>query len=649
VALLPVMLAFLGFTQFCFAGIAKLAVRHAAQLAARAAVVVIEESKDVPGTPDDIYDKERAGMIEVSRPSPPKGSSGSVNQAQNQVGGVTSSGSSGASATQNMVDIFGSADRSESRIKQIRTAAYIPLLAISPSVVDDGVQLVESLGSGELFPEMKVKNAIGKAGLERIAGALLYNLGAVAVTFPAAANSGELSDGLFGEEDHLDEMVTTRVTYLFRCQVPLASLLMCASGWSMMFGDAWVDPVTMNSIMRLVGNPPTNASDLPKWADGWKQQKAVHDRQQRRVDAYKGHEKEFKEVEWPFMLDVLLALPGSRYLVLTADAQLPLQAAHYYPRASDDDMNKMWDEQEKKAKQSGSSMPDLKGALQPIADAASSAAKAIDQQVQKIQNTIDQIETEIDKGVGAARAKVNEVKAQTKQLVDTAKTAYNDAKQQVDDKLKTAQQTFDGAKKDAQAVVDGVKDQANQIKNDAQAQLDDAKQELKDAKRQGQAAVADAQRKLDAAQQGVKDAKSQADKLVAGAQKTASEKIAQAQGTLDQVKQDGQAVLDGAQQTLADAQTSAKDLNKQAQQTFSDAKQGLNSLSQSSRQQGASALNGLQQGASQAGSKISNGVQQGVQNAGKQVSDSITNIGSQMGKGAGSIPGGPGTMSADDF
>ena len=32
IALLPIMLAFLGFTQFCFAAIAKLSVRHAAEL-----------------------------------------------------------------------------------------------------------------------------------------------------------------------------------------------------------------------------------------------------------------------------------------------------------------------------------------------------------------------------------------------------------------------------------------------------------------------------------------------------------------------------------------------------------------------------------------------------------------------------------------
>ena len=645
-ALLPVMLAFLGFTQFCFAGIAKLTVRHAAQLAARAAVVVIEESKDVPGAPADIYSEEKAGLLETTRPQPQqKGSAASVNQAQNQVGNLSGSGNSGASAQQNMVDIFGSAERSDSRIKQIRTAAYIPLLAISPSLIDEGVQLGQSLGSGELFPKLNVRNAIGKSGLDRITGALLYNLGAVAVTFPDKANGSELTGGLFGSEGKLDELVTTRVSYLFRCQVPLASLLMCTSGWALMFGDAWIDPVSINSIANTVGNPPKNAEDLPQWADEWKRQKAIHDRQQRRVDAFKGHEKEFREVEWPFMLDVLLAMPGSRYLVLTADAQLPLQGARYYPRADSDDQKKMWDEQDKNRQQNGGSTPDLRGSLQPVADAVGGAVRKLDDAVSQVQAKIDEIESAIEKGVGAAKAKVSEVKTMTQDMVDDAKAAFDDVKAQVDDKVKVAKDTFDSAKKQAQTTLDAVKTQANQIKEGAQDKLDDAKAELRAAKKQGQAALAEAQRKVDEAQRGVDEAKSRTEGMVADAQQTANQKIAQAQQQLDQVESEGQAMLDDAKANLSDAQQSAKDLNKEANQALADAKRGAGALGKDLQRQAGQALSGVQSGVSQAGSALGDNLQKGVQNASKSVGDALKDTTKSMP----GTPGAPGSMSLDQF
>ncbi|HEX4354306.1 MAG TPA: hypothetical protein VHZ95_15360, partial [Polyangiales bacterium] len=174
IALVPVMLAFLGFTQFCFAGIAKLTVRHAAALVARAAVVVLEESEDVAGAPDNIYSGFKAGGLEVARPSASQAGSGpSVQQSQNQVSNVTSAGSADKSASQNMQDLLGSLDRTSSRIKQIRTAAYVPLLAISPSLIQDGVQLIDDIASGQIFAKTTVKDAIGPAGLDRVAGALL--------------------------------------------------------------------------------------------------------------------------------------------------------------------------------------------------------------------------------------------------------------------------------------------------------------------------------------------------------------------------------------------------------------------------------------------------------------------------------------------
>jgi hypothetical protein len=242
--------------------------------------------------------------------------------------------------------------------------------------------------------------------------------------------------------------VTARVTYLFRCQVPLASLLMCSAGWSMMMGDAWFDPVAIQSIARMAGNPPKRPEDLPAWTAQWKQQKALHDLQQRRVDAYKGHEADFAEVEWPFMLDVLLALPGARYMVLTGEAQLPLQAARYYPRVDQDDMNKMWDAQEQNASSGGGgSGNSVEDALQPVASAVDSAANAIDQGVDAVngaKNQVNSAQNQLQQGKQAlsdlkkAAKNAGNLSNLGKQAASSAAKDVTDAASNVENALKNA-------------------------------------------------------------------------------------------------------------------------------------------------------------------------------------------------------------------
>ena len=381
IALLPVMLAFLGFTQFCFAGIAKLMVRHSAAMASRAAVVVLEESGELPGVKKDIYSGFIAGGLEIDRPDPKQKGSANVASSQAQVGQVTSGPNNGSKSKGRTMDVMGAADRSSTRIKQIRTAAYFPLLTVSPNLFDQG-----------LSPDA-VDKAIGGAGDIRALGALMYNMGAVAVTFPKDLKSKELTDGKFPA----NSLVTTRVTYLFRCQVPLAAALMCDSGWALLFGDAWFDPFAMSSIVRMVGKPPTRPEDVPAWTATWKNEKSVHDLRQKRVEAYLGHEKDFEQVEWPFMLDLLLAMPGARYMVLTAEAQLPLQSARYYPRMptdadGDKKMEEMWkrqDEERKKQMQ----MPDVRETTRPAGQQVASAMQGFDNGVTQLQKGIDEIKS----------------------------------------------------------------------------------------------------------------------------------------------------------------------------------------------------------------------------------------------------------------
>ena len=233
---------------------------------------------------------------------------------------------------------------------------------------------------------MRVQSAIGRSDPTRIVGAFLYNLGAVAVTFPESAGSQKPSSGMFQP----NELITARVTYLFRCQVPLASLLMCSSGWSLLFGDAWLDPHVLGMVARTASAPPKRAEDLPQWSEDWKRTQAFRDRNQRRVETFKGHAEDFKEVEWPFMLDALLALPGARYMVLSAEAQLPMQGANYYPRIDKDgkDMQRLWDLQAKR-QSSSAALPDLRAGLGGVKSSVDGVVSSVGSAVQSVQGQVD--------------------------------------------------------------------------------------------------------------------------------------------------------------------------------------------------------------------------------------------------------------------
>jgi predicted nucleic acid-binding Zn-ribbon protein len=627
IALLPVMLAFLGFTQFCFAGIAKLAVRHSAALVTRAAVVVLEEAEGIPGVPDNIYEGFKAGGLEISRPETAQNGAAGVNNAQTQVSQVTSATdnkSSNKSQGRGM-DVLGSVDRSTSRIKQIRTAAYVPLLFVSPSLIDDGIQLVDNISSGQLFQKLKVRTALGEAGGERVLGALLYNMGAVAVTFPKEPGSKELTDGMFEP----NELITARVTYLFRCQVPLASLLLCASGWSLLFGDAWFDPVAIRSIVRMVGDPPTKAEDLPKWTARWKQEKSVHDRQQQRVEAFKGHEKEFQEVEWPFMLDVLLAMPGARYMVLSAEAQLPLQSAKYYPRANADDMKTMWDAQDEK-KKNQTQMPDVREGLRSVKDLVSNAANKIDKQVDDIKDTVNDLKQQVNEGVATATATYDKVKTQANELVSGAQKKYDEAKSAVDGKLRQANAAFNSAKAAAQQTLQGVKDEAAGLVKDAKKELDAANAALRSAKKQGGAALQAAQQRVTDAQGQLAQAQRDATSMVQGAEDQAKQQIGAAQRQLDDVQRQGKELLGAAQEGLDRAKHEASTALNEATDAYKGAVEQGKGLVQDTKGEAARALRNVKGAASQAASSVGNATSKAASSAAKSVTDTTTDLGDQL-------------------
>jgi len=323
IALLPVMILFLGMAQFSMAAVAKLLVRHSAVVGARAAVVVLEESVDVPGAPEEVYDGAPAGDLQLddSGGDPAETQSEAIQQAGNQVNNTTAL----QDQIQGLMEIV---DRGHSRIAQIRTASYFPLLAISPDLLSDGFSLL--FGSDALSSERQtVRGAIGDTGISRIVGAFLYNLGAVAVTFPTAPGSDETREQPYG---HGDE-VTVRVTYMMRCNVPIASLLLCDSGLALLAGTAFIDPGLWWELRNLPPTEEIRAQNLPAHIADVQDALDRYERRQERIDGFNEHSDELDQAESTIVQTLLLLRPGARYMLIQAEATLPVQSARYYPRA----------------------------------------------------------------------------------------------------------------------------------------------------------------------------------------------------------------------------------------------------------------------------------------------------------------------------
>jgi len=198
VVFMPVFTLWLGMTQIGLIFAADVAVQHAADAAARSAIVVL---------PDD---PARYGGPEES----PK----------NQIN-WSDDGEEGRSDPSGLAGILGASfanilpSKGDARLNVIRTAAYKPLIAMSPTPS----QVIDSRGSDS------VRDAIGAAHW-RFAMGLAYNLTAVAVTFPTAPGAeGAQIDGTqtFAYSRGSGMQVTARVTYLFNCSVPFAAQIMC--------------------------------------------------------------------------------------------------------------------------------------------------------------------------------------------------------------------------------------------------------------------------------------------------------------------------------------------------------------------------------------------------------------------------------------
>jgi len=179
----PIMLMFfLCLIQLGLIYTANLSVEHAATRAARAAVVVLPDDPErYDGDPIHRIDPEPA------EPSSAPGSLGTILEV-----------------------ITALAHNSDDRMDVIRRAAWIPLIPISPS-------------TNALTREFTVRNSLD-SGAAKVAASALYASASTAVTFYAEPESTEM---IWDFEPRQE--ITTRVTHLYYCSVPLARMVICRS------------------------------------------------------------------------------------------------------------------------------------------------------------------------------------------------------------------------------------------------------------------------------------------------------------------------------------------------------------------------------------------------------------------------------------
>ncbi len=272
IAFPPMLLMFLAMLQLALMYSARLAVRHAAYRAARAAIVVIPDDPDRHGgEPAYKIDYDSAGGGEESSFELSTGSG---------------------------------------RLKAIRTAGSFPLLGFAPPLArvtgETSLGDAYSLGAADLF------------------GGAAYTLGATAVTFPE-----EPGGMAFRESFDMREMVTTRLTYLFTCTIPIVTrrpFNMCYGPMDMLAGAP--DVLLEGAVGELLSD------DVDPWVElGFD---TYRDWLRGREEMANGLE-ELRFSGNPALL-VPFVLRGQRFLILRAEASLPLQGAEYGPKSGRDSL-----------------------------------------------------------------------------------------------------------------------------------------------------------------------------------------------------------------------------------------------------------------------------------------------------------------------
>jgi len=279
ISFLPVFTMFLCMTQLALMYAARLTVAHSANTAARAAVVVI---------PDD----------------PQRYGGDPINQIRYMGAGLSHTSIQGVGSVLAYWGIIPSAPDStdgngSARLRAIRSAASMPLVAMSPSL-------------DQMSEDKTVLRAVGGNPWGRLGtGIVLYNRAAVAVTFPASPRGNGPPKLNFSN----GENVTTRVTYLFHCGVPIVSRWMCHDYVELAMS---VPSVGLEQIVRRIAG-----DDLDRFYELLDRYRDIRGR-----DDLRDGMEELGFAEAPYLMWPLLE-SDSRFMILRAEATMPLQSASY--------------------------------------------------------------------------------------------------------------------------------------------------------------------------------------------------------------------------------------------------------------------------------------------------------------------------------
>jgi hypothetical protein len=119
---------------------------------------------------------------------------------------------------------------------------------------------------------------------------------------------------------------------MMRCNVPIASLLLCDSGLALLAGTAFLDPGLWWEMRHLRDTEAVREQNLPDFIARVESTLERYERRQDRIDGFNDVE-ELDQAESTIIQTLLLLRPGARYMLIQAEATLPVQSARYYPRA----------------------------------------------------------------------------------------------------------------------------------------------------------------------------------------------------------------------------------------------------------------------------------------------------------------------------
>ncbi|MFK7989566.1 MAG: TadE/TadG family type IV pilus assembly protein [Sandaracinaceae bacterium] len=283
ISFLPLFFLFTGMVQMALMYGADLVVQHSASQAARAASVVLDDDPER-------YDGQQRRSVQDS-------SGGEATSAQRVATFIA-----GSVPGMGAGSVPGGA-----RMGAIRSAASVPLMAVSPSLTQLMGGARESIGV-----------ALGDARERGAVAAGQYNRSAMGVTFPTSPGASSFRDTFPAGQN---VQVTTRVTYLFNCGVPLANRLMCETYASLQLG-----PVAglAEGVIADLSSGRINYDDAMARLERIDVTRRRHDRDSPALD-----EIESSAASGSLYLT---GATGARFKVLRGEATMPLQYAGYrYP------------------------------------------------------------------------------------------------------------------------------------------------------------------------------------------------------------------------------------------------------------------------------------------------------------------------------